>query len=403
MGPHSFKCGKSGLDNAVANPGRLLQWGRTLSSAERRETISCLAMWRCASMGPHSFKCGKDGERFQGVHDPAAFNGAALFQVRKAKAGLKKRPEERSLQWGRTLSSAESFANHAHSWQISYPSMGPHSFKCGKPLRSAGAKNVAPTFNGAALFQVRKARGKYDRAKAGLNLQWGRTLSSAERDIVLSHHDAKPKPFNGAALFQVRKENLPGRAGYYMDAPSMGPHSFKCGKSMRGSAGNTRAETFNGAALFQVRKGLCGWLMRWPFQCLQWGRTLSSAERALKDSAKRKTKAAFNGAALFQVRKVAKHAPEVEKDLTFNGAALFQVRKGGGAVFILGAVNVLQWGRTLSSAESTVRRSSVTSLPPLQWGRTLSSAESSRANWMMQDSLPLQWGRTLSSAERVTS
>ena len=84
MGPHSFKCGKLGLDDGGQTAIQKLQWGRTLSSAESRRFVHFDARKKIS------------------------FNGAALFQVRKdlqvrvGQAGYVK------LQWGRTLSSAES-------------------------------------------------------------------------------------------------------------------------------------------------------------------------------------------------------------------------------------------------------------------------------------------------------
>ncbi len=132
MGPHSFKCGKT----------------------RNRENIGAD---RYASMGPHSFKCGKS--RHSGRQ---CRNGAWL-------------------QWGRTLSSAES--NRSFDRSVAY-------------LRR---------FNGAALFQVRKEILMGVKIILTSQLQWGRTLSSAEREFK--------QPF------QVEK-----------DYASMGPHSFKCGK-----------------------------------------------------------------------------------------------------------------------------------------------------------------------------
>ena len=137
----------------------MLQWGRTLSSAERRHPSAARCVGEKASMGPHSFKCGKEMTSTSTV------------------------PMCPRLQWGRTLSSAES-SRAAHRQTASdEASMGPHSFKCGKQIVS-GALTLAPadasmgphsfkcgklnflsvfvgslsSFNGAALFQVRKER-----------------------------------------------------------------------------------------------------------------------------------------------------------------------------------------------------------------------------------------------------
>ena len=83
-------------------------------------------------------------------------------------------------------------------------SMGPHFFKCGKKKAKAPVVLLDTSFNGAALFQVRKGD-------------------------ELSYYRAKGFCFNGAALFQVRKEVIEGIT-------------------------KSRGSSFNGAALFQVRK-----------------------------------------------------------------------------------------------------------------------------------------------------
>ena len=84
-------------------------------------------------MGPHSFKCGKC----------QLLSKSPLLAL--------------ALQWGRTLSSAESMPLVALVDQQNKASMGPHSFKCGK------------------VAEVAEVAEKKTR------LQWGRTLSSAER------------------------------------------------------------------------------------------------------------------------------------------------------------------------------------------------------------------------------
>ena len=182
-----------------------LQWGRTLSSAEVMLESNSDEIAEEASMGPHSFKCGSENRLQMNKPNYRRFNGAALFQVRKfgvlpsiirmwttlqwgrtlssaeVETNLPRVRTGAGLQWGRTLSSAEVSRNSAVMKPLTSASMGPHSFKCGSnaKLRREG-QNMA-SFNGAALFQVRKCR--YE----------GKTPT-----IYLLG-------FNGAALFQVRK------------------------------------------------------------------------------------------------------------------------------------------------------------------------------------------------------
>ena len=133
------------------------------------------------------------------------------------------------LQWGRTLSSAEVQASSATSCRQSRASMGPHSFKCGSDNRNGSPKSKFRRFNGAALFQVRKfVCGDIGCMKIR-QLQWGRTLSSAEVCQRKQKRRFQNHCFNGAALFQVRKSSWDEL-----------PFSL--------------SNSFNGAALFQVRK-----------------------------------------------------------------------------------------------------------------------------------------------------
>ena len=93
------------IENAVQ--GCVLQWGRTLSSAEVRPIGSKSNRYVSASMGPHSFKCGSFVCPGAARHREHRFNGAALFQVRKCADMESRTFRWGALQWGRTLSSAE--------------------------------------------------------------------------------------------------------------------------------------------------------------------------------------------------------------------------------------------------------------------------------------------------------
>ena len=157
-------------------------------------------------MGPHSFKCGKKAYPLVHCSPPQGFNGAALFQVRKDSPDRAIFKGFFELQWGRTLSSAERNSAPGLPEPNSRASMGPHSFKCGKPEWRTSRDKGRSRFNGAALFQVRK---EFVRSFKG---------------------DSGVRCFNGAALFQVRKVDIMSVMNTRLNAASMGPHSFKCGK-----------------------------------------------------------------------------------------------------------------------------------------------------------------------------
>ena len=136
MGPHFFKCGKEAKEWML-------------------ESIK-----QMASMGPHFFKCGKSKPKASGPRRVRRFNGAALFQVRKVDLliaqlgdneklqwgrtfssaesphGILARLQPSKLQWGRTFSSAERSSCRKENVRDCGASMGPHFFKCGKPVRT---------------------------------------------------------------------------------------------------------------------------------------------------------------------------------------------------------------------------------------------------------------------------
>ena len=205
-----------------------LQWGRTLSSAETEKRASMAAVLTVASMGPHSFKCGNSPHRRDGLRNNSGFNGAALFQVRKLVDSVLRR-------------------------QLFRASMGPHSFKCGNSFKLTNPAAECVRFNGAALFQVRKRPLCQCEIDHTGQLQWGRTLSSAETN---SSPDNRVTSFllqwgrtlsSAETQIRILKEFVEVSA-------SMGPHSFKCGNT---TIRRRRVEA--------------------P-RPLQWGRTLSSAE-----------------------------------------------------------------------------------------------------------------------------
>ena len=155
-------------------------------------------------MGPHSFKCGKRILANSGKDFSNASMGPHSFKCGKVEPALR-------------------------TCLLVNASMGPHSFKCGKKsvlramkpdptsfngaalfqvrktIRQYGGGMAKRSFNGAALFQVRKSAASGTSIPAFLGLQWGRTLSSAENQAGWNREVIQYKA-------------------------SMGPHSFKCGK-----------------------------------------------------------------------------------------------------------------------------------------------------------------------------
>ena len=85
--------------------------------------------------------------------------------------------------------------------------------------------------------------------------------------------------FNGAALFQVRKVIQLAGFPFGNASASMGPHFFKCGKRVGAQSHHPPAVASMGPHFFK-----CGKIKKESQQALvqsalQWGRTFSSAER----------------------------------------------------------------------------------------------------------------------------
>ena len=253
MGPHFFKCGKKYLAAKHDRSLQRLQWGRTFSSAERRLTIN-------------------------------------------------DKPEHDWLQWGRTFSSAESAGASSADVRVRFASMGPHFFKCGKKGAKTHEQHIKKRFNGAALFQVRKAKIMKPFAHLVSSLQWGRTFSSAERPGSGILYGAPGSLQWGRTFSSAERQRQEGDWNIRRIA-SMGPHFFKCGKAKF-------------VSYWTKKKSL-----------LQWGRTFSSAERFCVGG--------FGG-----VAGVASMGPHF-----FKCGKTSLVPSPSIGLF------VLQWGRTFSSAE----------------------------------------------------
>ncbi len=183
-------------------------------------------------MGPHSFKCGKKspprristganwlqwGRTLSSAESPpfsafgrsiGRFNGAALFQVRKVEVVLAS-PDAitqasmgpHSFKCGK-LCSPENQAPRRRG-----ASMGPHSFKCGKP-----------NFLGNSTISPQKASMGPHSFKCG-KVRLGRRLRRPAQFASMGPHS-----------FKCGKASLVELVGKVTPEASMGPHSFKCGK-----------------------------------------------------------------------------------------------------------------------------------------------------------------------------
>ena len=212
MGPHSFKCGSAGILHTfsgifpcfngaalfqvrkfhiqripsvklpcfngaalfqvrkfeyfkdIVNQNPMLQWGRTLSSAEVSQSLNHHSGRSVASMGPHSFKCGSNLYFHPLWLSTFALQWGRTLSSAEVDSFSANFTPSGKLQWGRTLSSAEVSSTWLSRRWSPAASMGPHSFKCGSRAMRKMPKRLASCFNGAALFQVRKWSGGTKRA-----------------------------------------------------------------------------------------------------------------------------------------------------------------------------------------------------------------------------------------------
>ena len=297
----TFSSADNGYNNRYFGGGVGLQWGRTFSSADNvREAyqgfVDCVLQWG------RTFSSADNGRRCRTAQrGDASFNGAALFQVRIIYWSCRLATVANQLQWGRTFSSADKLVvatgvacNFGLQWGRTFSSAdnsskdgatpGTNLLQWGRTFSSADKlpwetpANSCPGFNGAALFQVRInfffeakiveflgfngaalfqvriMRVRESSKKMPIQLQWGRTFSSADNFASAEDAFTRILGFNGAALFQVR---IIG-------------HRIKC---------DAEPVSFNGAALFQVRIKYLAARENFQGARLQWGRTFSSADK----------------------------------------------------------------------------------------------------------------------------
>ena len=134
-------------------------------------------------------------------------------------------------------------------------SMGPHSFKCGKPAVRVTPAPLYVGFNGAALFQVRKERRGGDLDGLLVLCFNGAALFQVRKGSTFRHPDEHWNGFNGAALFQVRKVAQAHERQRIGEVSFNGAALFQVRKETnRRYRPSGICKRFNGAALFQVRK-----------------------------------------------------------------------------------------------------------------------------------------------------
>src|SRR5579883_593726 len=178
----------------------------------------------------------------------------------------------------------------------------------------------------------------------------------------------------------------------------MGPPFLNGGNGECCRPRNRQHSTFNGAAVSQRRKhpGIVGRFggtespsMGPPF--------LNGGNR--KDSKRPQLGSiSFNGAAVSQRRKQDTTATVQTVGFPSMGPPFLN---GGNLLSceLLDALELLQWGRRFSTAETAMILSAPPSSRSLQWGRRFSTAETRTRRGGVGVGASLQWGRRFSTAE----
>ena len=157
MGPQPFDCGNTSTAKISQRFSVLLQWGRSLSTAE----IALLNYHACAADAQLQW-----GRSLSTAEMP---NNERFLPCQSS-----------PLQWGRSLSTAEIGNVWVEAQKLVVASMGPQPFDCGNVRCDSATRPDIFT------------------------LQWGRSLSTAEMTLR-GVREIGLYCFNGAAAFRLRK------------------------------------------------------------------------------------------------------------------------------------------------------------------------------------------------------
>ena len=159
------------------------------------------------------------------------------------------------------------------------------------------------SFNGAALFQVRKLDGFIGEAERQSIASMGPHFFKCGNKQSKRIRCAADRRFNGAALFQVRKRACQRRLSGFIRHASMGPHFFKCGNKTRSSLGWQRVGASMGPHFFKCGN-VCSCLKNVLWKTASMGPHFFKCGNCIvDDDFYDENYYCFNGAALFQVRK----------------------------------------------------------------------------------------------------
>ncbi len=171
----------------------------------------------------------------------------------------------------------------------------------------------------------------------------------------------------------------------------MGPQRFSCGNPGRGSSERSTGRLQWGRSVSAAETGaeILSRLTRDP---LQWGRSVSAAETGAQPAVSPTRALASMGPQRFSCGNRRSASDGACGAQRFNGAAAFQLRKQGCDPMLIQRYLALQWGRSVSAAETVNNRGVWTNERWLQWGRSVSAAETGSGREVHKESFVASMG-----------
>ena len=376
MGPRTYIRGKTEPDAQVGAQRPWLQWGRGLTSAERNRHSVIVRIHVPASMGPRTYIRGKGAMHHRRDWQSSGFNGAADLHPRKGRIR-----ESEPLIRGRASMGPRTYIRGKQSPTLAGTST-PLKLQWGRGLTSAereGKTNLWQQVQVASMGPRTYIRGKQTavlrEAEGGVLASMGPRTYIRGKSGGTTGVQTPPTGFNGAADLHPRKEILSLGMKPITEA-SMGPRTYIRGKPADKIAFACICHGFNGAADLHPRKVASTLALNDDLKASMGPRTYIRGKGVNPYVSNTTPSHASMGPRTYIRGKRIQDREKDRKLLCFNGAADLHPRKATPAPVYSSPKSSLQWGRGLTSAESGRMGDGVSTLSQLQWGRGLTSAES---------------------------
>ena len=136
----------------------LLQWGLGFSTEEGFRSVVLAKPVGSASMGPRFFNRGRAATERSRTTSNSRFNGASVFQPRKAAGQDSQDTRQTRLQWGLGFSTEEGTVANVLRGEESLASMGPRFFNRGRTVGSLTMESCCLTLQWGLGFSTEEGR-----------------------------------------------------------------------------------------------------------------------------------------------------------------------------------------------------------------------------------------------------